>query len=146
MEEIIEAGSAVDSRAFPKLKSFQLINLPKLSSICHNMSLAWPLLETITIKACDELRNFPSTIENASKLRGIQCNQAWWSSLVWPNDHVRDHFQNFCQFIWGKSNAQNCFNDSYQIWLFKVQFVPIILSYCWNLKSADFFWLLMDNG
>lgn len=99
MEEIIEAGSAVDSRAFPKLKSFQLINLPKLSSICHNMSLAWPLLETITIKACDELRNFPSTIENASKLRGIQCNQAWWSSLVWPNDHVRDHFQNFCQFI-----------------------------------------------
>ena len=99
MEEVIEAGSAVDSRTFLKLKSFQLINLPKLSSICHNMSLTWPSLETITIKACDELRNFPSTIENASKLRGIQCNQAWWSSLVWPNDHVRDHFQNFCQFI-----------------------------------------------
>lgn len=99
IEEIVNAGSFVEPTALPKLKKLQLIDLPNLSYIFHNASLAWPSLESILIKTCENLKSFPFTIENAIKLRVIRCTQVWWNQLVWPNDIVRYHFQSFHQII-----------------------------------------------
>lgn len=99
IEEIIMARNVVESRTFPKLKNLQLIHLPRLSNICCDFSLEWPSLETTTIKTCQELKDFPSTFAQATKIREILCSQAWWNQLVWPNDNVRDHFQSFCKFV-----------------------------------------------
>ncbi|KAJ0091944.1 hypothetical protein Patl1_26719 [Pistacia atlantica] len=99
LEEIIDARNVVGSTAFLKLKNLQLINLPSLSKICHNISFAWFSLETVMIKTCEELKDFPFTVENATKLRAIWCTQAWWNQLVWPNADVRDHFHSFHQFV-----------------------------------------------
>ncbi|KAK3204290.1 hypothetical protein Dsin_018336 [Dipteronia sinensis] len=98
IEEIIKDGSVVESRAFPKLKDLQLCYLPKLSNIYH-VSLEWPSLEMAIIKTCEELKNFPSTFQNATRLSVIRCSQAWWNRLIWPDDMVRDRFKDYHQLI-----------------------------------------------
>ncbi|KAJ0035487.1 hypothetical protein Pint_26070 [Pistacia integerrima] len=100
IEEIFETGIIVESGAFPKLKNLQLINLPRLSNICSEVTpLDWPSLETIMIRACEELRNFPSTISNAARLRKIKCTERWWNNLAWANDNVRNHLEGVKEFL-----------------------------------------------
>lgn len=98
MKEIIEDGNIVESRAFPKLKNLLLQDLPELCSISH-VSLQWPSLETIFIKACVKMKNLPHTIENASKLKVIHCTEDWWNQQDWPNDTVKDDFRMFLNCI-----------------------------------------------
>lgn len=76
IKDKIRDGSVVESWAFPKLKNLQLIDPPRLSNICHNLSLDWPSLQKITINTSPELKDFPSNIENATKIRAILCTQA----------------------------------------------------------------------
>ncbi|KAJ0091936.1 hypothetical protein Patl1_26710 [Pistacia atlantica] len=100
IEEIFETGIIVESGAFPKLKNLQLINLPRLSNICSAVTpLDWPSLETIMIRACEELRNFPSTISNAARLRKIKCTERWWNNLAWANDNARNHLEGVKEFL-----------------------------------------------
>ncbi|KAK0608248.1 hypothetical protein LWI29_027903 [Acer saccharum] len=99
IEKIIEDGSVVEAKVFPKLKKLELCSLPRLSNICQNMSLEWPSLETTIIKTCEELKNFPSTFESAAKLGVIRCTQDWWNQLVWPNDNVKNRFQSLQKLI-----------------------------------------------
>ncbi|XVE80932.1 hypothetical protein DITRI_Ditri15bG0021200 [Diplodiscus trichospermus] len=98
MKEIIEDGNIVESHAFPKLKTLQLRDLPELCSISH-VSLQWPSLETIWIKACMKMRNLPHTVQSASKLRIIQCTEDWWNQQDWPNDSIKDGLRKFLSFI-----------------------------------------------
>ncbi|XP_031276820.1 probable disease resistance protein At4g27220 [Pistacia vera] len=88
IKEIIKDGSRVEfeSSAFPKLKNLELIKLALLSKICRDVSLKCDSLETLTIDACMELKNFPSTFQGAEKLKDIYCNQNLWDQLVWPHD------------------------------------------------------------
>ncbi|XP_031283618.1 uncharacterized protein LOC116142327 [Pistacia vera] len=86
IKEIIKDESIVDSTAFSKLKNLELINLPLLSTICHDVSIKWDALETLKINTCVKLTNFPSTFRTAEKLRGIHCSPDLWNQLVWPND------------------------------------------------------------
>ncbi|KAJ0028590.1 hypothetical protein Pint_36254 [Pistacia integerrima] len=95
IKEIIKDESIVDSTAFSKLKNLELINLPLLSTICHDLSIKWNALETLKINTCVKLTNFPSTFRTAEKLRGIHCSPDLWNQLVWPNDGdvTKDHLQ-----------------------------------------------------
>ncbi|KAJ0093348.1 hypothetical protein Patl1_26724 [Pistacia atlantica] len=68
IEEITKDEGIVDSGAFPKLKNFELVNLPKLSKVCKNVSLKWDSLETLKIDTCMELKSFPATFRWAEKL------------------------------------------------------------------------------
>ncbi|XVF29548.1 hypothetical protein REPUB_Repub15cG0130900 [Reevesia pubescens] len=89
IEKIVDADSTVQSTSFPELKNFQLCSLPKLSSICD----AYHGLETILIKTCGELKSLPRILENASKLREIQCAEDWWNDQDWPNDETKERFR-----------------------------------------------------
>ncbi|ONH89719.1 hypothetical protein PRUPE_8G011900 [Prunus persica] len=93
MKEIIETGSDV-SAALPKLKTIELRNLPKLCTIWSEVSWEWPSLETIEIRECVMLKDLPSTMANAIKLRWIRCTSDWKNELNWPSDPaIKDHFQ-----------------------------------------------------
>ncbi|XVF29353.1 hypothetical protein REPUB_Repub15cG0113400 [Reevesia pubescens] len=92
IEKIIEADSTAESVTFPELKNFQLLGLRRLSSIC-DASLECHCLETILIKTCEELKSLPRILENASKLREIQCAEDWWDGLQWPNNETKERFR-----------------------------------------------------
>ncbi|CAB4289073.1 unnamed protein product [Prunus armeniaca] len=93
MKEIIETGSDV-SAALPKLKTIELRNLPKLCTIWSEVSWEWPSLETIEIRECVMLKDLPSTMANAIKLRWIRCTSDWENELNWPSDPaIKDRFQ-----------------------------------------------------
>ncbi|KAL6268986.1 hypothetical protein ACE6H2_025897 [Prunus campanulata] len=97
MKEIIETGSDV-SAALPKLKTIELRNLPKLCTIWSEVSWEWPSLETIEIRECVMLKDLPSTMANAIKLRRIRCTSDWENELNWPSDPaIKDRFQ--CMFV-----------------------------------------------
>ncbi|XP_022761536.1 disease resistance protein At4g27190-like [Durio zibethinus] len=97
MKEIIEDRNIVESHTLPKLKILQLRDLPELCFISH-VSLQWPSLETILIKACMKMRNLPLTIKNASKLRIIQCTKDWWDQQD-SNNTTKDDLRKFLSFI-----------------------------------------------
>ncbi|XVF65782.1 hypothetical protein PTKIN_Ptkin09bG0278000 [Pterospermum kingtungense] len=98
MKEIIEDGNIVESNALSKLKILLLQDLPELCSISQ-VSLQWPSLETVLIKACVKMRNLPHTIKNASKLRIIQCTEDWWNQQDSPSGTNKDDFRKFLIFI-----------------------------------------------
>ena len=95
IKEIIKDGSIVQSEALPKLKNMELHNLPRLFSICEDSSLEWPSLEIMKIKTCSELKHLPFSVENAPKLRVIECTINWWSEL---NNSVKDRLKDLHSF------------------------------------------------
>ncbi|GAY44721.1 hypothetical protein CUMW_084020 [Citrus unshiu] len=100
IEEIVEDGAVLDTGVFPKLKTLELTDLPKLSTICNSPSLVWPSLETIMIKTCEELKSFPSTFKNTAKLKVIVGNQTWFDQLDWQNcTDLKVRFQGILQSI-----------------------------------------------
>lgn len=100
IEEIVEAGTVLDTGVFPKLKTLELTDLPKLSTICNSLSLVWPSLETIMIKTCKELKSFPSTFKNTTKLKVIAGDQTWFDQLDWQNcTDLKVRFQGIFQSI-----------------------------------------------
>lgn len=100
IEEIVEAGTVLAIGEFPKLKTLELIDLPKLSTICNSLLLPWPSLETIKIKACNALKSFPSTFKNTTMLKVIKGDQAWFDQLEWENcTDLKVRFQDILQSI-----------------------------------------------
>jgi disease resistance protein RPS2 len=95
IKEIIKDGSIVQSEALPKLKNMELHNLPRLFSICEDSLLEWPSLEIMKIKTCSELKDLPFSVENAPKLRVIECTMNWWSEL---NNSVKDRLKDLHSF------------------------------------------------
>ncbi|GMY32674.1 disease resistance protein UNI-like [Fagus crenata] len=95
IKEIIKDGSIVQSEALPKLKNMELHNLPRLFSICEDSSLEWPSLEIMKIKTCSELKDLPFSVENAPKLRVIECTINWWREL---NNSVKDRLKDLHSF------------------------------------------------
>ena len=73
IKEIIEDGIIVQSKALPRLKNMELCNLPRLFSVCEHALFEWPSLEILKIKTCPELRDLPFSVENAPKLKVIEC-------------------------------------------------------------------------
>ncbi|KAI5311773.1 PREDICTED: disease resistance [Prunus dulcis] len=99
MKVIIETGSNV-LRAFPKLKTIKLSNLPKLATIWQGALMEWPSLRTIEIRGCAMLKDLPSTMEKAAKLKVIRCTRDWMNHLEWPSDPaVEARFQTMFHFV-----------------------------------------------
>ncbi|WCJ41258.1 Disease resistance protein At4g27190 [Euphorbia peplus] len=86
------------STTLPRLKSLELINLPKIDNICHNLTLKWNALQAIEVYKCPKLQSFSLILKNADSLRLIKCENSWWNQLDLESD-VRNRFQSFCQFI-----------------------------------------------
>ncbi|XP_030940072.1 uncharacterized protein LOC115964998 [Quercus lobata] len=95
IKEIIEDGIIVQSEALPRLKKMELCNLPRLFSVCEDASFEWPSLEIMKIKTCPELRDLSFSVENAPKLKVIECTINWWSKL---NDFVKDRLKDLHSF------------------------------------------------
>ncbi|XP_030948988.1 probable disease resistance protein At4g27220 [Quercus lobata] len=98
IEEIIEGGSIVEIGALPKLKNVVLCKLPRLFRICEDVSFEWLSLETMKIQNCPDLKHLPFSMENATRLRVIECTENWWSQLVWPDDSVQDRLKGLRSF------------------------------------------------
>ncbi|KAM4105833.1 hypothetical protein ACB094_04G023100 [Castanea mollissima] len=95
IKEIVEDGIIVQSEALPRLKNMELCNLPRLFSVCEDASFEWPSLEIMKIKTCPELTDLPFSVENAPKLKVIECTINWWSKL---NDSVKDRLKDLHSF------------------------------------------------
>ena len=87
IKKIIEEGSIVQYESLPRLKNIELHNLPRLFSVCEYNSFEWPSLEIMKIKTCLELKDLPFSVENAPRLRVIECTKNWWNEL---NDSAKD--------------------------------------------------------
>ncbi|KAK4605420.1 hypothetical protein RGQ29_013472 [Quercus rubra] len=87
-----------DPKVLPKLKTLELYDLPKVESICTDDSLEWPSLENIKISMCQSLTRLPFNCENAVNLRCIECQQLWWSALVWNEDTIEQRLRSICIF------------------------------------------------
>ena len=85
-------------KVLPKLKTLELYDLPEVESICTDDSLEWPALENIKISRCQSLTRLPFNCENAVKLRCIECQQSWWSALVWNEDTIEQRLRSICIF------------------------------------------------
>ena len=85
-------------KVIPKLKTLELYDLPEVESICTDDSLEWPALENIKISRCQSLTRLPFNCENAVKLRCIECQQSWWSALVWNEDTIEQRLRSICIF------------------------------------------------
>lgn len=85
-------------KVLPKLKTLKLYDLPEVESICTDDSLEWPALENIKISMCQSLTRLPFNCENAVKLRCIECQQSWWSALVWNEDTIEERLRSICIF------------------------------------------------
>lgn len=59
-------------RVFPKLKKFNLIDMPNLTRVYQNDRLEWPSLEKVSIINCPNLSSVPFNNENAIKLKTLK--------------------------------------------------------------------------
>lgn len=100
IEEIIMESENLDieTNVLPRLKTLELIDLPKLSSIWVDDSLEWPSLLRIQISECHMLKRLPFNDVNAAKLRHIEGQQSWWEELEWEDDAFRKSLLSICIF------------------------------------------------
>uniref|UniRef100_A0A2N9FDV2 Uncharacterized protein n=1 Tax=Fagus sylvatica TaxID=28930 RepID=A0A2N9FDV2_FAGSY len=124
IKEIIKDGSIVQSEALPKLKNMELHNLPRLFSICEDSLLEWPSLEIMKIKTCSELKDLPFSVENAPKLRVIECTMNWWSEL---NNSVKDRLKDLHSFTREANEVAHA--------LAKYTPSPLVSLFCCNYAS-----------
>ncbi|KAH7852930.1 hypothetical protein Vadar_031093 [Vaccinium darrowii] len=82
----------------PNLEKVTLNNLPKLRSICTNGSMEWPKLKELEICGCPSLSRLPLGKDNASNLRSIKTDKAWWDKLQWQQPEVKEYFEEYCTF------------------------------------------------
>ena len=95
IKKIIEEGSIVQYESLPRLKNIELHNLPRLFSVCEYNLFEWPSLEIMKIKTCLELKDLPFNVENAPRLRVIECTTNWWNEL---NDCAKDRLKDLHSF------------------------------------------------
>ncbi|XP_047955699.1 probable disease resistance protein At4g27220 [Salvia hispanica] len=84
--EIINDNVAADnvglSSMLNKVKTVDLVDLPKLRSICKTTtSMEWRSLVKISIISCNGLRDIHLSLRNADKLETVECEESWWIQL-----------------------------------------------------------------
>ncbi|GKU99894.1 hypothetical protein SLEP1_g12673 [Rubroshorea leprosula] len=90
---ILSVWDSGDSGAMPNLEVLELVDMKKLETICADESLAWPKLKELRIYRCRKLKRVPFDKENATGLKLIKGEQAWWDNL--SNEEFIEHFKSF---------------------------------------------------
>ncbi|KAL6328736.1 hypothetical protein AAG906_003753 [Vitis piasezkii] len=101
IEEVImeSENNGLESNQLPRLKTLTLLNLPRLRSIWVDDSLEWRSLQTIEISTCHLLKKLPFNNVNATKLRSIKGQRAWWEALEWKDDGaIKQRLESLCIF------------------------------------------------
>ncbi|XP_030929223.1 disease resistance protein At4g27190-like [Quercus lobata] len=84
-----ESGQSISPNPMvPKLRILQLMNLPKLETLCRNEE-TWPCLEQVEVWGCKGLRRLPFTNQNAGTLEEIIGESEWWDALEWDGDQTK---------------------------------------------------------
>ncbi|XP_010658104.1 disease resistance protein RPS2 [Vitis vinifera] len=99
IEEIImkSENNGLEANQLPRLKTLTLLNLPRLRSIWVDDSLEWRSLQRIEISMCHMLKRLPFNNANATKLRCIEGQQAWWEALQWMDDGaIKQRLESLC--------------------------------------------------
>ncbi|XP_047957008.1 disease resistance protein At4g27190-like [Salvia hispanica] len=83
INENIVADNNIDlSNMLNKVKTVDLVDLPKLRSICKtNTPMEWRSLVKIAIISCNGLRDIHFSLRNADKLETVECEESWWIQL-----------------------------------------------------------------
>lgn len=84
MEEVVSVNNVVEeeSKAFPRLRTLSIRDLPKLRSICPS-SWSFPSLERLAVIDCPMLQKLPIKVHNTSTLPTIYGSKEWWDGLEW---------------------------------------------------------------
>ncbi|XP_060676028.1 uncharacterized protein LOC125421229 isoform X2 [Ziziphus jujuba] len=107
MEEIMSNNEMMEKVSFPDLEYLELENLPSLASFSSTIFLEFPLLTTLSINDCLELKGFISKLEeNFSvpipplfnekaafpKLNGMQIGGIDTLKIIWHSELAADSF------------------------------------------------------
>nr|CAN74437.1 hypothetical protein VITISV_022952 [Vitis vinifera] len=101
IQEIImeSENDGLVSNQLPRLKTLTLLNLQTLTSIWGGDSLEWRSLQVIEISMCPKLKRLPFNNDNATKLRSIKGQRAWWEALEWKDDGaIKQRLESLCIF------------------------------------------------
>ena len=99
IEEIIMKleNNGLEANQLPRLKTLTLLHLLRLRSIWVDDSLEWRSLQRIEISLCHMLKRLPFNNANATKLRCIEGQQAWWEALQWMDDGaIKQRLESLC--------------------------------------------------
>ncbi|XP_034702560.1 disease resistance protein At4g27190-like [Vitis riparia] len=101
IQEIImeSENNGLESNQLPRLKTLTLLNLKTLTSVWGGDPLEWRSLQVIEISMCPELKRLPFNNYNATKLRSIKGQRAWWEALKWKDDGaIKQRLESLCIF------------------------------------------------
>ncbi|XP_077214021.1 putative disease resistance protein At4g27220 [Tasmannia lanceolata] len=100
-EEEQELGVVDKETLLPRLETIELIDLPKLTSLCCHLNkgggggshvfLDFPSLKSIRVLGCPNLKRFPVRPQNAPKLERIVGGKAWFEGLEWEDEGDMSH-------------------------------------------------------
>ncbi|XVF45959.1 hypothetical protein PTKIN_Ptkin02bG0249600 [Pterospermum kingtungense] len=98
VEELIESCWGMESISYelPSLEVLELVDMPKLRTICVGETMAWPSLKVLKIFGCRKLKMLPFNKDNVMKLKLIEGEETWWDALQWRNSDVREHLRCYC--------------------------------------------------
>ncbi|XP_021277605.1 disease resistance protein RPS2 [Herrania umbratica] len=93
MEELVSRVEKLepDSRAFSRLKTISIRDLPELRSITP-WALAFPCLKSIAVIDCPQLKKLPIRNHNSSTLPTVYCTKDWWDGLEWDEPSTKYAF------------------------------------------------------
>ncbi|XP_058105858.1 disease resistance protein RPS2-like [Magnolia sinica] len=102
MEEVIQGGekAMVEEEGYnsinnntillPNLRSFHLVDLGKLKSICKEVIIC-PSLNRIVIQGCPRLKKIPLSLGNSTSVKEgeIEGSKEWWDALAWDDPNTK---------------------------------------------------------
>ncbi|XVF35062.1 hypothetical protein REPUB_Repub18cG0112500 [Reevesia pubescens] len=93
MEEVVsvEENLEPDSKAFSRLKTITIRDLPELRSITP-WALAFPCLKSIAVNDCPKLKKLPIRTHDSSTLPTVYCSKDWWEGLEWDEPNTKSAF------------------------------------------------------
>lgn len=87
IEHIIGENDVVEGSfelVFPSLKIMSFRGLPKLRSF-SNVAFSFPMLKTIAMIDCPQLKKLPSIGYASSDKPIVYCSREWWENLEWDD-------------------------------------------------------------